>query len=112
MTQIQWSIHRDGTKIGTVEDIEDPNLADRYVSTGMATFVVDEPEAPTADPVSAEPVSADPAPADPVVTVLDPTPRIATADDQSEVKLDEPKANEPKVKAPAKSQPKALTASE
>lgn len=105
MTQIQWSIHRDGAKIGTVEDIKDPHLADRYVSTGMATFVVDEPEVTEAEPVPAESIlthsaaeTSDPVPTPPTPVVADP--------------IVEHKAAETKVKAPAKSQAKAPTASE
>ncbi|OZF09816.1 hypothetical protein CH300_00095 [Rhodococcus sp. 15-1154-1] len=47
MAKIKWSIHRKDSKIGKTEEVDD-QLAQRYVDTGMATFV-DEPETKSAD---------------------------------------------------------------
>ena len=59
---IKWSIHRDDKKIGTVEKFDDEHAADRYVDTGMATYVDDvEPES---EPASGDTEKVEPVPAE------------------------------------------------
>ncbi|OZC62144.1 hypothetical protein CH267_00965 [Rhodococcus sp. 06-621-2] len=58
MAKIKWSIHRKDSKIGKTEEVDD-QLAQRYVDTGMATFV-DEPETKVADTADASPEAGEP----------------------------------------------------
>ncbi|MGN7134561.1 hypothetical protein ACTHQY_14945 [Rhodococcoides corynebacterioides] len=72
---VQWSIHRDDSKIGETETIEDDFLADRYISTGMAVPVDDAEDgategdtAPADDAASGQAQSAAPETARPART--------------------------------------------
>ena len=61
-TTIRWSAHRDSSKVGTVETLDDDHFAQRCVTTGLAVEAQPDEESESGDEAPAESDEPEPTP--------------------------------------------------